>query len=225
MDDTSGQDHSDVAKETSSGAHLVLCLSLLCNLVFVALLVRQKPLSFPEAGYSPAQHVIQYKTVKFHRGAADDIPLFESVPSVEGDQAWRDLYVASIVKIPKSEAVKMTNKTSSILHDQGSYITALDVFHQLHCLDMIRQQLELTGGANYTRLGMRHVRHCVGAIRQSLMCYADTTPVVWQWSTELMRAEQRDDLLHTCRDFDQIQRWTREHNMGMGEIIPDLTPH
>jgi hypothetical protein len=90
---------------------------------------------------------------------------------------------------------------------------------------MIRQQLELPSGANYTRLGMRHVRHCVGAIRQSLMCYADTTPVVWQWSTELMRAEQRDDLLHTCRDFDQIQRWTREHNMGMGEIIPDLAPH
>jgi hypothetical protein len=88
---------------------------------------------------------------------------------------------------------------------------------------MIRQQLEIPGGANYTRLGMRHVRHCVGAIRQSLMCHADTTPVVWQWS-ELMGAEQRDDILHNCRDFEQIQRWTRENNRGLGELIPDLTP-
>jgi hypothetical protein len=42
--------------------------------------------------------VIQYKTVKFHRGAADDIPLFESAPSAEGDQAWRDLYVGTSFK-------------------------------------------------------------------------------------------------------------------------------
>ncbi|KAJ7463822.1 hypothetical protein B0H11DRAFT_2231542 [Mycena galericulata] len=227
-DESSMPDSSNLGKKPLSGYRLILCLSLLCNaalLLHCALIAQQQRLSFPEAGYSPAQHVIQYKTVKFNRGLRDDIPLFDSAPSIEGDEAWKDLYAYSIVKIPKSEVVKMNNETLSILGNERDYIIALDVFHQLHCLDMIRQQLEITGGANYTGLGMRHLRHCVGAIRQSLMCYADTTPVVWQWSAELMRVEQRDDLVHTCRDFDKIQSWTREHSVGRGERMPELTPH
>ncbi|KAJ7926465.1 hypothetical protein B0H13DRAFT_1599551, partial [Mycena leptocephala] len=173
---------------------------------------------------APAQHMIEYKTMKFHRGAEEDVPLFERSPSVEGDLAWRELYAYAASRVPKSEVMKMTNKTWPILHDEENYVIALDIFHQLHCLDKIRQQLELSRGGNYTRLSMPHVRHCVGAIRQALMCYADTTPVVWQWSTELMEAEQRDDLLHTCRDFDKIRGWAKEHSMPMG-LLPDLTTY
>ncbi|KAJ6523043.1 hypothetical protein B0H19DRAFT_1277125 [Mycena capillaripes] len=173
---------------------------------------------------APAQDIIEYKTVKFHRGLGDDVPLFEGPPSAEGDQAWEELYAYAASQIPKSEVLKMTNKTLPILPDQGSYVIALDVFHQLHCLDMIRQQLELPGGGNYTRLTMPHLRHCVGAIRQALMCYADTTPVVWQWSIELMQAEQRDDLLHTCRDFDKIQGWAKKLSMP-SKSQPGLTTY
>lgn len=73
---------------------------------------------------------------------------------------------------------------------------------------------------NYTRMPETHLRHCIGVIRQSLMCYADVTPIVWQWSTKFKEAEQRDDLLHTCRDFDAIQGWAKERSMG---LLPDLT--
>ncbi|KAF8125882.1 hypothetical protein K438DRAFT_2148221 [Mycena galopus ATCC 62051] len=66
---------------------------------------------------------------------------------------------------------------------------ALEVFHQLHYLasDVLRQQLH--PGHNYTVQSPVHLRHCVGAIRQALMCYADTNPIVWQWSTRYNEAE------------------------------------
>jgi hypothetical protein len=67
-DDTSGQDYSHVAKKTSSGTHLVLCLSLLCNLVLLALLARQQPLSFPEAGYCESEQ--WFKEVLLSLGSA-----------------------------------------------------------------------------------------------------------------------------------------------------------
>jgi hypothetical protein len=38
------------------------------------------------------------------------------------------------IKIPRSEAVKMPNKTWPLLPYPGYYTSALDVFHQLHCL-------------------------------------------------------------------------------------------
>ncbi|KAJ7643132.1 hypothetical protein DFH06DRAFT_953008, partial [Mycena polygramma] len=57
------------------------------------------------------------------------------------------------------------------------------------------------------RVSDGHIRHCVGVIRQALMCFADISAVVWQWSDKLQLAEERDDILHVCRDFDQIREW------------------
>ncbi|KAJ7479760.1 hypothetical protein FB451DRAFT_1131033 [Mycena latifolia] len=199
----------------------LLSLSLLCNAFLTChwvITILHKPRGFPEAGYSPAQHMIEYRTVKFHRGLQGDIPIYERSPSAEVDQAWEELYAYAASRVPKSEVVKMTNTTWPILHEEGNYVLALDVFHQLHCLDIIRQQVH--PGHNYTRQSPVHLRHCIGAIRQALMCYADISPVVWQWSSKYNEAEQRDDILHTCRDFDRIQSWAKEHSMG---LLPDLT--
>jgi hypothetical protein len=139
-------------------------------------------------------------------------------------------------RVPKSEVVKMTNSTWPVLREEGNYVIALEVFHQLHCLvrpefislvfspitrchqDMLRQNLH--PGYNYTVRSKVHLRHCIGAIRQALMCSADISPIVWQWSAKYEQAEQRDDILHTCRDFDKIQGWAKEHSMG---FLPDLT--
>ncbi|KAJ7487306.1 hypothetical protein B0H11DRAFT_2230629 [Mycena galericulata] len=221
---TDPDQHTDAAQNRYT-RHILLSLSLLCNALLtfpwiMFALRTPNPFSFPEAGYSPAQHAIEYKTVKFHRGLHGDVPLYERPPSAEVDQAWEKLYAYAASRIPKSEADKLTNKTWPILHEDGKYVIALDVFHQLHCLDVIRQQLELPNGLNYTRRTPAHLRHCVGAIRQALMCTADTSPVVWQWSDKYKEAEQRDDILHTCRDFDRLQDWARERSMG---LLPDLS--
>jgi hypothetical protein len=43
------------------------------------------------------------------------------------------------------------------------------------------------------------------------MCSADISTVVWQWSEERQLAEQRDDIVHVCRDFDRIREWANRH--------------
>ncbi|KAJ7232530.1 hypothetical protein C8J57DRAFT_1729823 [Mycena rebaudengoi] len=125
--------------------------------------------------YSPAEHVVTYRIVKFSRGLADDIPIYERRPSPAVDEAWHELYSVAETRISKSEALKMPNRTWPLQREPGHYIFALDVFHQLHCLDVLRQQVHR--GYNYTRIPISHVRHCIGAIRQALMCSADITEV------------------------------------------------
>lgn len=49
------------------------------------------------------------------------------------------------------------------------------------------------------------------------MCSADITPIVWQWNSKLQRAQQRDDVVHTCRDFDRLRAWAIEHYWEGGE--------
>ncbi|KAF7319353.1 hypothetical protein HMN09_00273000 [Mycena chlorophos] len=218
----------------------LLVLSLLLNAILgIGWAFTPLPQQFPEASYSPAQQAIEYKQLKFHRGLADDIPIYERRRSPEVDAAWEELYAYAASRTSHSEAVKMANKTWPILGEPGNYVIALDVFHQLHCLDMIRQELfpgkllllhnpdisALTSSAvashgNETRLSRTHLRHCIGAIRQALQCYADTTPVVWQWDAHFQEAIQRDDVVHTCRDFGRIQEWAKERSMG---LLPDLS--
>lgn len=41
---------------------------------------------------APAEHVVAHRVVKFNRGLADDIPIYERHPSPAVDEAWHKLY-------------------------------------------------------------------------------------------------------------------------------------
>ncbi|KAJ7107555.1 hypothetical protein C8R44DRAFT_804772 [Mycena epipterygia] len=189
---------------------ILFILSVILNLALFWLLMTQlngNSANVPYI-YSPAQHVVSYEIVKFTRGVADDIPIYERRPSPAVDEAWSALYSVAQTKISRSEALKMPNRTWPLLAEKGSYVFALDMFHQLHCLDTLRKQL--SPGHNYTHVSGSHIRHCIGAIRQALMCSADISTIVWQWSDKLQIAEQRDDVVHVCRDFNRIREWASE---------------
>ncbi|KAI0313696.1 hypothetical protein OF83DRAFT_1140195 [Amylostereum chailletii] len=194
--------------------NLVLTLSLACNLLLAGVLVFPKhgatTSSSSQVLYSPAMDAIAHKPVKFTRGFSDDVPLYEQAPSPEVDKAWEDLWHTAPVKIPRAEAARLPNLTWPILGDEENYLTALDMFHQLHCLDMLRQGIDLPSYPSFD-VPMNHLRHCVGALRQSIMCFGDISPISWQWNPKRGEAEQRDDIVHSCRDYDRIREWADDH--------------
>jgi hypothetical protein len=51
------------------------------------------------------------------------VPYYQAEPSTD-----------TVMKIPRSEAALLPNKTFPIGNEPGHYVAALDVFHQLHCL-------------------------------------------------------------------------------------------
>ncbi|KAL0071714.1 hypothetical protein AAF712_000636, partial [Marasmius tenuissimus] len=115
-------------------------------------------------------------------------------------------------KVPRDQAALMPNKTYPVLGEEDHYMIALDVFHQLHCLNQMRKAMYPEHYPN-TPEGIHtpHMRHCISSIRQSLMCSADISPIVWQWSEKSHAAKERSDVVHTCRNFDKIKEWARAH--------------
>lgn len=99
---------------------------------------------------APAQVAIEYEVKSFTAGR-EDKTIYQGL-SDDVDRAWGRLYnseslsgacridisstisVDTIMKIPRSEAVLLPNKTYPIKDEPGYYIAELDVFHQLHCL-------------------------------------------------------------------------------------------
>ncbi|KAI0079448.1 hypothetical protein K474DRAFT_1639618 [Panus rudis PR-1116 ss-1] len=181
--------------------------------------------------YSPAQDFIEFHPVTFADGFAERT-IYQGKPSDEVDKAWLDLYNdIGLSKIPKSQARLIPNKTLAIPGNEGYYNVNLAVFHQLHCLNLIRKGLS----PDYYRdpvTGMiagfapheweEHVSHCVDSIRQSLMCASDISLIVWQWSEEKHQAVVKMNTVHSCRNYDRIVDWAKDHRQ---DIKFDLHVH
>lgn len=178
-------------------------------------LSRQSPLRSDRL-YSPAQHVLSRVDRVFDSGFGDGVTPYQGTPNSSNNELWKELYNdIGISRISADEARNMVNHTLPIPDDYGYYITSLSVFHQLHCLNLVRQGLY--GHVDWSNkdelFGIEHLDHCIDAIRQSLQCNADITPLTFIWSEERNRALEEARAIHTCVDFSAIQRWAAEHVM------------
>ena len=102
---------------------------------------------------------MKYKHVVFTQGFRNEKSKYQGPPSEAVDAAWEDLYGKDsyielkpgacpltlelaefgVSRIDKASADQLINRTSEIPDDRGYYMTALDVFHQLHCLNNVRK--------------------------------------------------------------------------------------
>ncbi|PGH08527.1 hypothetical protein AJ80_07847 [Polytolypa hystricis UAMH7299] len=177
----------------------------------------------PNHIYSPAQDAVRYKRTTFTTGFEGGLSKYQGPPSAENEKAWDELYGYGISRIPESQAKKLVDKTLPIPGDPGYYIAGLDVFHQLHCLNMLRKYFwaaEL--GLNKSSLMHRavdktfersHMDHCIDAVRQSLMCSADIAPITWAWSERDHMGKASANSNHTCRDFDRLMEWGKANRV------------
>jgi hypothetical protein len=68
-----------------------------------------------------------------------------------------------------------------------------------------------------------HIEHCIDTIRQSIMCHADITPLVYQWDDGQKKMRIHGDVVHSCRDFDKIRDWSKEHSLMSQHLKLNMT--
>lgn len=136
------------------------------------------------------------------------------------------------IHFPES-AMPLLNKTpaSNWAHVSDKYgggmLGFFDVFHQLHCLNLVRQYTyHLTGSYDYSNVTAfrapqevvrGHIDHCIETIRKAIMCTADVTPVVFLKDSSRKGGSKSDfNIRKKCRDFERIREWVGE-NMGFAE--------
>ncbi|KAK2609211.1 hypothetical protein QQS21_002293 [Conoideocrella luteorostrata] len=152
---------------------------------------------------------------------------YRGPPTLERERAWRELWWYHLVPVDRA-GIAALNATHSGKHMEviGSdpanptYGASLEVFHQLHCLDLIRKytwpihlfnetwgDLYPEGRGEEDKVSMRmHVDHCIEALRLSLMCYVDVTPVLMIYDAARPSKVKSDfNVYHKCRDFNKIR--------------------
>ena len=109
----------------------------------------------------------------------------------------------------------------------------VSVFHQLHCLNSIRFQLENPGktheGHGHDKLSAHanelHVAHCLDYLRQSIMCAGDMSleSAVTDKNGKLIQAVSGWGATHTCKAWDEVFEYTERINAWghrRGESLP-----
>ncbi|KIW99561.1 uncharacterized protein Z518_11300 [Rhinocladiella mackenziei CBS 650.93] len=195
--------------------------------------------------------------VKFNGAVMDNTSIFRADPSPEVDAAWDLLSAEGFeiitvssdaislsghdprlgVKAPASWFVPDSGRPRSVHHQSSTdengaqYIAQIDVFHQIHCLDQLRRQINYDyyygdkWGDNPPPQHMSHVKHCIHILLQNLMCHADVdiVPHNWVHYPDLHQkgrpyAEPLADfsIVKQCRDFEELLSWAKQN------VVPDL---
>ncbi|KAJ5113803.1 hypothetical protein N7456_002337 [Penicillium angulare] len=178
---------------------------------------------------TPANEAISYYETDF-ANAFNQKSQYRGPPTLELEKAWNDLWDQPEVGIPAESVIDMKKTTDplsqyiSVPEDEGTgYIGGLEVFHQLHCLNYIRQftwfvmdtytNETLPAEFNIPLKALRmHTDHCIETLRLVLMCQSDVTPVMVKWSESTPPIPEADfNSHHKCRNFDAIVAWNEAH--------------
>ena len=154
-------------------------------------------------------------------------------PSPAVDKAWelfsQDIFFTSANSLDKTDR----DPAKYITTPGGEYIVQWDVFHQIHCLNWLRKDLNREyyyGDKQPGQVWKDHQNHCINMLLQVLMCHADVDIIPYQWmdkhpdkggdegagrmlEARIGRKEvspQPDFMVQKmCRDFDGLVEWAK----------------
>ncbi|KAF8812984.1 hypothetical protein BYT27DRAFT_7181937 [Phlegmacium glaucopus] len=177
--------------------------------------------------YSPVYDTIEYSTVRFN-GSLDFPSPYRGFPTAALDQAWDRITTNNSlwpIRI-SDEDLKKINKSgrpSNVKYkeiDGGGNMGSIEVFHQLHCLNMLRKSTypneypEIQELWNTRPKFIRnHLDHCIEMIRQNLMCIADVGVISYDWVSGWEVPFPDFNTYHKCRNFDDILDWITSHRV------------
>ncbi|KAK1494449.1 hypothetical protein CABS01_11465 [Colletotrichum abscissum] len=137
-----------------------------------------------------------------------------------GDHVWPlvigEADVRQLGKDPRV-AVKIPEDLG---YGSGAYIAQTEVFHHLHCLDMLRREVSYEhyyepkegprpGGAQH----QAHIGHCFDILAQAIKCTGSVDMITFNW-VENWEQPFPDFMNHkVCRDFDALLGWVNENSM------------
>ncbi|RAH66307.1 oxidase ustYa family protein [Aspergillus aculeatinus CBS 121060] len=160
-------------------------------------------------------------------GIGQTSPYSQDTP--EADRLWREISQDGPygwIKVDKADLDRI-NQTSVRLEDGSGYLAGLEVYHELHCLNWFRRKIlgrEIKLQEDPTP--EYHLGHCLDILRHSIQCHADLSLMPVRWVEGYPFPWPVFQTTRTCRNWDDIFAWTKEHSIGAaGRVVhPHLGP-
>jgi len=167
-------------------------------------------------------------TIKDHLHETSLTSPFQGRPNKESEEAWHHMLNVGIVSITEEEKARLPFDTAPNIFKENEYVVELNIFHQLHCLHGLRQQLynprhlSWQNGETVTFWEF-HMNHCIEHLRETLLCNADITPQRFALENDTYMLDRHQQFPH-CKNWADIWNWAEGRNttgdtpMNVGDL-------
>ncbi|KAH8676549.1 hypothetical protein BGZ60DRAFT_402830 [Tricladium varicosporioides] len=138
--------------------------------------------------------------------AFQDSPYIGS-PSASTDRAWHDLMSKMTIRVTSRELER--GNQSSVELPNGGHMAWLGVFHEMHCVKMLRQWKyrdhyypNITSQEESHK--SLHADHCLEMLRASAMCHADRSLTTFKWTKHQKPMLDTKRPPHICVNWDSL---------------------
>lgn len=222
---------ANAARRSPTSNRLILSVLLNC-ILFLALLgafvfTNHRDLSTTDALrkislYSPVFDRVDLRvsTQKLNGELWDggDLPWYGGLDEEEKEAQWNDLEFIRMIPVTSADLLKIGKDPAKVAKFEDSYwhmgndsyVATLDIFHQVHCLNLIRQAAM---GAcpnkdlptpNKGKIETSHLKHCTNMLMQHLLCTGDTGVLTYNWIHENNYPFPDFGVNRKCKDWKQL---------------------
>ncbi|KAB8251404.1 hypothetical protein F9C07_2281309 [Aspergillus flavus] len=158
-----------------------------------------------------------------------DPPSILRIPSgPEADAEWFRIGTGVMPIIISSDEIYKLGKDPSVAvkipeeHGYGNdaYIAQTEVFHLLHCLDMLRKEISYEH-YYFPRFGnhpdaehIAHISHCIDILAQAIKCSSSVDVILFNWVEGWEQPFPDFNNQHVCRDFETLLRYVNENSVS-----------
>ena len=203
--------------------HVIL---LLCSASMLFLATQHEHAAqLKHSSFSPALTSLNvYHNTRFN-GTFDAPSPYRGPPSEELDEAWTRITDIGVFGLSDTEFQKINstygNSAVRLPDDRGGQKAgSLEVFHQLHCLNFLRQstyiehyKTRVVSFQDDSNVVRTHIDHCIEMLRQSIMCQSDLGVLTYNWVEVQDFPWPNFNTQHQCRDFEKVLKWGKEQEV------------
>ena len=152
-------------------------------------------------------------------------------PSSEVDELWKDLEILRTVVVTKDDIIKMGKDPETVAKfdndywgfGDDAYMAEMDVFHQIHCLNMLRRKAFGDFPTHripdtpekYLKLQWTHLGHCTDILYQNILCHADTELYTLHWMDTQNLPYPDFNINRQCKDMNPLINWRNERMVDL----------
>ncbi|KAF2233440.1 hypothetical protein EV356DRAFT_533666 [Viridothelium virens] len=170
--------------------------------------------------------IFRYTDTTFHNLSQSP---YTGPPSQENEAAWENLLAPMHMRV-STEELRRANQESVNLPEGGGYLGWMGVFHELHCIKMLREAHYNARPSESLTVESKkhwesHLEHCFEMLRQSSVCHADTSLTTFKWHPQKTRPMfNASESVHKCVNWDVLMASAAGRVVEEDEILQLQNP-
>ncbi|KAH8592382.1 hypothetical protein B0O99DRAFT_743572 [Bisporella sp. PMI_857] len=194
--------------------------------------------------YSPIHDLIDLKmapkTLNGTLFVPKDPSIARQMPNPEADKIWDEWELTRYFPVTADQIRAMGKDPSTVakLEDEDwglgddAYATILDVYHQLHCLNMFRRiaystyyNTSTASSHHHTQKGEMyeiHINHCADMLMQTIQCSGNVNLITMHWIEQQAYPFPDMSINRECIDFDALTEWRLKNTVDLDKYVEKM---